>query len=176
MKHVLLIAVNNTLILNEYDGASQKQDIINQTLLHKLKTSNIFELYLLTDMNLSELEDLGNSHKITLKALVHELKKQRFEVHDVITPADPQLAQGIGAAYRTLYLPAFEKKIKNQKYDEEKELLKRFMPQPQPDLNPDEQSAAHRKMMFDYFMLNKPYDFASISYIDPISQFSMFFG
>lgn len=133
MAYFVFLDVDKTLLLSDENG----NHIINQGLLDQLKVYGYLNIYLFTNMSLSDHEQIINTYdmqtsspdqlipaRISRYELVEQLKKQGFDVMGVITPADAGYQQGIGTAYDDLYVPAYERlqrKIKQGRLNCEEE-------------------------------------------------------
>jgi hypothetical protein len=102
MKHFAFLDVDQTLLYNYTD--------LNQELLNSLRNQGVNDIYLFTNMDLTDLRVVGRDKDIvTRHEIIQWIKDQGFTVHGVITPADTgnyddhgQL-KPIGTAYTELY-------------------------------------------------------------------------
>jgi len=118
-----LLDVDMTILNMNYKPGGESY-LLNEALLDAYKELGIKDLYLFTNMKLDTLvteftQDTmrGVDVKLPMKRaeIVNELEKRGFIVHEVITPADLGYKHGLGAAYREIYLPQYEK-FKNNKW------------------------------------------------------------
>ncbi|MHB1221848.1 MAG: hypothetical protein ACYC0J_07625 [Gammaproteobacteria bacterium] len=187
MSYFVFLDVDKTLLLVNDD----RDHVINQTLLDHLKVYGYLNVYLFTNMDLADHEQLINDYdmsssgdktpvRISRYQLIDELKKQGFVVHGVITPADPGLNKGIGVAYDEFYLPDYEgiqRKInKGQltvseeiiKHRERNEVFRSLISIPQlPAEYAAKRLAGQKYNMFSYFIEGcSPNDIKHILYVD----------
>ncbi len=101
MKHFVFLDVDQTLLYNTDD--------LNQELLTSLRGQGVTDIYLFTNMDLTDLRTVGLGVGLARHEIIQWIKEQGFTVHDVITPADTgnyddhgQLKR-IGTAYTELY-------------------------------------------------------------------------
>lgn len=101
MKHFVFLDVDNTLLYNSND--------LNQELLNSLRNQGITDIYLFTNMDLSDLRLVGMDAGLARYEIIQWIKDEGFTVHGVITPADTgnyddngQLKPS-GSAYNELY-------------------------------------------------------------------------
>lgn len=168
MKQAVFLDVDYTLIITITNPDRTRQRIINEELLNYLQAANLKDIYLFTNMDLSDMENIHHPSRITRKALVDLLIKKGFKVHGVITPADPAYQHGPGAAYHDFYLQAYQKRLKEKNYDTEKNEFNRLA-----NLLPLEEEyqgkrreEGQKRAMFRYFLQHKPSDLKSILYFD----------
>lgn len=106
MKRVVFLDVDNTLYYGQ--NAFGGQDV-NETLIASLQEKGITDVYLFTNMGLSEIKLAGVADApLDRYQLINLLKTRGLNVRAVITPADPYyqidgVIQPLGAAYNTLY-------------------------------------------------------------------------
>lgn len=107
-KTIALLDIDKTLIIANSNNSA---DIYNDDLLKFLKNNGVNDIYLFTMMNLNKLKTEFAEQKTTIsrKKLVEYLKKKGFNVHGVITPADCELKNGLGIAYKSYYLPQYKR-------------------------------------------------------------------
>jgi hypothetical protein len=168
MKRAVLLDINDVLLIESDDSMRE----LNLTLLRQLQVLKLTDIYLFTTIGLKDIHDLSGNFKITQKELIDMLVKEGFNVHSVITPADPKLDKGPGAAYNSLYLPAYEKSLLRKDYHEEivtfNEYANKLVGQEQ--YNSQTLERDRKKAMFHYFLEHKPVDLKSIIYIDSNSD------
>lgn len=112
MKHFVFLDVDQTLLYNATD--------LNQELLNSLRNQGVTDIYLFTNMDLTDLRVVGKDKDIvTRHEIIQWIKDQGFTVHGVITPADTgnyddhgQL-KPIGTAYTELYSDLMARLLKN---------------------------------------------------------------
>lgn len=114
MKIFAFLDVDQTLLYNDND--------INQPLLDKLKEKGITNIYLFTNMGMSDILHIGvEGAPLSRYRLIEYLTFQGFTVHGVITPADPHYYDEknnlypVGSAYRNLYHPSYEQILHGEK-------------------------------------------------------------
>ncbi|MBY0543951.1 MAG: hypothetical protein K2Q14_00200 [Gammaproteobacteria bacterium] len=168
MRHAVFLDVDDTLLITQFNKDGSRTRFINQDLLNQLKLSGHHDLYLFTNMDLNDLNQIDEPSRITRKKLIDELIKQGFTVHGVITPADPVFNQGPGAAYNSLYLPAYEKKLKNQSYHKETQEFDRCKNElvVENEYAGKQRDAGQKRAMFNYFLEHKPAGLVNILYFD----------
>lgn len=187
MSYFVFLDVDKTLLLKNDDG----NHVVNQTLLDHLKAYGYLNIYLFTNMNLTDHEQLLNAYemsssdneipvRISRYQLIAELEKQGFVVYGVITPADMVFNRGIGAAYDELYLPDYERiqrKINKAQLNLNEERMKLqersrhfdnlVYISPLPEEYTDKRLAGQKYNMFSYFMSDcLPGNVNHILYVD----------
>lgn len=107
LNYAVFLDVDETLLL-------KNAHVINQALLDQLKTHGYLNIYLFTNMDLGDHEQLINAYEVpdapkrlSRQHLIDELQRQGFNVLGVMTPADVGYEKEIGAAFRDLYQPAY---------------------------------------------------------------------
>lgn len=173
MKKAVFLDVDDTLIIATGVITDEgRERVINQGLLNQLKKKRLTDLYLFTNMDLSELNGEQSTTRITRQQLVKELKKQGFTVHAVITPADPAYKKGPGKAYQDLYMQAYEaKKEQGSTSEKFKDCVATFDDCKgklviEEQYKNKQRAAGQKKTMLNYFLQNKPKDLKNILYFD----------
>lgn len=99
---VALLDVDDTLVT----GNAQS----NEPLLEELEKSGVTHVYLFTNMSPEDIQKaVTDNSYLARDELVRKLEERGFTVHGVITPIDPVYNQGLGAPYRDIFLPQYER-------------------------------------------------------------------
>ncbi len=116
MKHIVLLDVDETIL---YRGQH-----INQALLDSLKAQKITDVCFFTNMDLKDITNVGRrGGNLSRDAIIEEMTRQGFNVHKVITSADPCYLdehgrlKPIGSAYEELYAPLMQRVKENGPLD-----------------------------------------------------------
>lgn len=171
MKQALFLDVDGMLIHTITNDNGTRKKIINQTVVDQLKLV-CKDIYLFTNMDAVDIQNINDPARITRRQLVELLEAQGFKVHAVITPADCIYNKGSGAAYRDIYLKAYDKALGNEPYQEEVRLFKQNIDALNATLKANggnkhlSPAGAQKKAMFHYFLKDKPADLISILYCD----------
>ena len=108
-KKIALLDVDQTLLYNQRD--------MNDALIEALREEGITDIYLFTNMELSDVRCYGREGApFSRMEVIDYLRAAGVAVKGVITPADPYLPRfgsdlSVDAAFQTLYLPLMEKRV-----------------------------------------------------------------
>jgi len=102
LRPVALLDVDDTLVLAD--------NRLNTPLLEELLNGGITDIYLFTSMSLSDISAAASDvNYFSRQDLINHLTGLGFTVHGVITPIDPVYNKGLGAAYRDIFLPHYNR-------------------------------------------------------------------
>lgn len=162
IKRVALIDVDGTLKIKRHIKG-QSYNGINMALIEDLKKNNINDVYLFTNMELTDMDAIANPsgfNYITRRQLVDFLTKNGIKVHGVMTQADVVYKKGLGAAYRDFYEPAYDacltnpeqyqatKRNQDSHFNQYKKIVNTL---PKFDNNSNNEGQGQKKLMFEYF-------------------------
>lgn len=109
-----LIDIDNHLILGAKDEPNSTKIIYNELLLAELKKYNITNIYLLTTLDLGNIESNYSMSFTKLKEIQTYLQEKGFLVKSIITASDLNYQRGLGFAYNQMVTPANEEQPSNQ--------------------------------------------------------------